>query len=70
MGLAESLTALGYLYKGFKEYQLLIDKHPNSPYFDTAIEREYDIASRFLAGAKHKIWRFRIFGNRWTWCAF
>ena len=63
VGLAESLTALGYLYKGFKEYQLLIDKHPNSPYFDTAIEREYDIASRFLAGAKHKIWRFRIFGG-------
>ena len=63
LGLGESLVELGYLYKGFKEYQNLIEKHPNSPYFDTVLERQFDIGSRFLAGAKHRIWRLRIFSG-------
>ncbi len=61
LGLAESLVELGYLYKGFKEYQNLLDKHPNSPYFDTVLQRQFEIADRFLAGEKHKVWRFKIF---------
>jgi len=60
LGLAESLTELGYLYKAFKEYQHLIDKHPNSPHFETVLQREFDIAVRFMNGEKHKVWRMRL----------
>src|SRR5664279_473859 len=28
LGLAESLSGIGYYYQAFKEYQLLIEKHP------------------------------------------
>ncbi|MEI8314999.1 MAG: outer membrane protein assembly factor BamD [Verrucomicrobiota bacterium] len=63
LGLAESLTQLNYLYKAFKEYQNLIEKHPNSPHFDSAMQAQYDLANRFLKGEKHKIWRFRIFNG-------
>jgi outer membrane protein assembly factor BamD len=63
MGLAESLTEIGYYYKAYKEYQNLIDKNPNSPYFDTAISRQFEIANLFLAGEKLKVWRFRIFSG-------
>ncbi|MEI6085070.1 MAG: outer membrane protein assembly factor BamD [Verrucomicrobiota bacterium] len=61
LGLAESLTEIGYLYKGFKEYQNLIDKHSNSPHFEKALQGQYDIGVQFMNGAKRKIWRFRIF---------
>lgn len=61
LGLAESLTELGYLFKSFKEYQNLIEKHPNSPHFETALQRQFDIGVRFMNGAKHKVWRFRLF---------
>jgi outer membrane protein assembly factor BamD len=63
MGLAESLTEIGYYYKAYKEYQNLIDKNPNSPYFDTAISRQFEIGNLFLAGEKLKVWRFRIFSG-------
>ena len=63
LGLAQSLTQLNYLYKAFKEYQSLIEKHPNSPYFDTAMQAQFDIANRFLNGEKHKVWRLRIFNG-------
>jgi len=63
LGLAQSLTQLNYLYKAFKEYQNLIEKHPNSPHFDTALQAQFDLANRFLNGEKHKIWRLRIFNG-------
>lgn len=63
LGMADSLVGLGYLYKGFKEYQNLIEKNPNSPYFDTALERQFEIGNRFLAGDKHRIWVFKIFSG-------
>jgi outer membrane protein assembly factor BamD len=63
MGLAESLAGLKYYYKAYKEYQNLIDKNPNSPYFDTAIQRQYEIANLFLAGQKLRTWHFYIFSG-------
>ena len=63
MGTAECLGALGYYYKAFKEYQALIEKHPNSPHFETALQRQFEIGNLFLAGEKHKDWRFRIFSG-------
>ena len=63
LGLAQCLSQLGFLYKAFKEYQNLIEKNPNSPHFDTAMQAQYDIACRFLNGEKHKVWKFRIFNG-------
>ena len=63
MGTAECLSALGYYYKAFKEYQALIEKHPNSPHFETALQRQFEIGNLFLAGEKHKVWHFRIFSG-------
>jgi outer membrane protein assembly factor BamD len=60
-GIAESLSALGYYYKAYKTYQELIEKNPNSPYFDTAIQREFEIANLFLGGERHKVWGLKIF---------
>src|SRR5438093_331334 len=45
MGTAECLSALGYHYKAFKEYQALIEKHPNSQHFDTALQRQFEIGN-------------------------
>jgi outer membrane protein assembly factor BamD len=56
LGLAECLSGTRYYYKAYKAYQELIQKNPNSPYFDTAIQREFEIANLFLAGEKHKMW--------------
>jgi outer membrane protein assembly factor BamD len=56
LGLAESLNAAGYHYKAYKVYQDLIEKHPNSPHFETALQRQFEIGNLFLAGEKHKPW--------------
>lgn len=61
LGLAESLSALGYHYKAYKTYQELIEKNPNSPYFETALQREFEIANLFLGGEKHKLLGMKIF---------
>ena len=63
LGLAKCLTQMNYLYKAAKEYQNLIEKHPNSPHFEDALQGQYDIACRFLNGEKHKIWRLRFFSG-------
>jgi outer membrane protein assembly factor BamD len=63
MGSAECLTALGYYYKSFKEYQQLIEKNPNSPYFDTALRRQFEIGNLFLAGEKVKVMGLRLFSG-------
>jgi len=55
LGMAECLGAKEYHYKAFLEYQNLITRHPNSPHFETALQREFEIGNLFLAGAKHKV---------------
>jgi outer membrane protein assembly factor BamD len=63
MGLGECLTAIGYYYKAFKAYQDLIEKNPNSPYFDTVLERQYEIGNLFLAGERVKVCGIRLFSG-------
>ena len=63
MGSAECLTALAYYYKSFKEYQQLIEKNPNSPYFDTALHRQFEIGNLFLGGEKVKVMGLRLFSG-------
>jgi outer membrane protein assembly factor BamD len=48
--------AKGLDEKAFKEYQKLLDKFPKAPNFEEVLKRQYEIASRFLAGK-----RFRVF---------
>lgn len=60
-GMAESLSALGYHWKAFKEYQALIEKHPNSDNFETALQRQFEIGNLFYAGERHKAWGIRWF---------
>ena len=60
---AECLSALGYHYKAYKALQTLIEKYPNSPHYDTALQRQFDIGNLFLEGEKLKTWRFRIFSG-------
>ena len=61
LGLADCLSAIGYYYQGFKEYQQLIEKHPNTPHFDTVLQREFEIGNLFLAGERQKTWGVRWF---------
>ena len=60
-GLAECLSAIGYHYQAFKEYQQLIEKHPNTSHFDTVLQRQFEIGNLFLAGERQKAWGVRWF---------
>ena len=61
--LGECLSALGFHYKAFLEYQNLIQKHPNSDFLETALQREFEIGNLFLSGEKHRVWRLQIFSG-------
>ena len=63
LGLAECLSAIGYYYQAFKEYQLLIEKHPNTPHFDVVLQRQFEIGNLFLAGERQKAWGMRWFSS-------
>lgn len=41
----------------FKTYSTIVEKYPNSTYFDLALERQFGIANLFLAGERQKIWK-------------
>jgi outer membrane protein assembly factor BamD len=55
------LVARQYYWKAFKEYQQLIEKHPNTPYFDAVLQREFEIANLFAAGERQRVWGVRFF---------
>ncbi|HUI07596.1 MAG TPA: outer membrane protein assembly factor BamD [Verrucomicrobiae bacterium] len=61
LGLAECLAGIGYYYQAFKEYQQLIEKHPNTPHFDTVLQRQFEIGNLFLGGERQKAWGVRWF---------
>lgn len=61
--LGECLSALGFHYKAFLEYQNLVKKHPNSEFLETALQREFEIGNIFLSGEKHKVWRLQMFSG-------
>jgi outer membrane protein assembly factor BamD len=64
LGLAECLSAKGYHYKAFKEYQQLIDKHPNTDHYEAVLQRQFEIGNLFLAGERDKVWGVRLFPSR------
>jgi outer membrane protein assembly factor BamD len=63
IGLAECLSAMGYHYKAFVEFQQLIEKHPNTERFDEVLQKEFEIGNLFLAGEKHRVWKLKIFSG-------
>jgi len=46
------------LYKAFETYDQLLDEHPASKLFETALREQMDIARRFLLGERRKVWGF------------
>jgi len=55
--IAQCYEAKRHDERAFKEYQKLIDRYPRCPLRETALQRQMQIANRFLAGQ-----RFKLFG--------
>lgn len=60
-GVAECLSAIGYHYRAFQEYQKLLKKHPDTAHFDTVLQRQFELGNLFLAGERDKAWGVRWF---------
>lgn len=50
----DALTASGYEYKALYDYEAVIKRFPASEEFITALERELDIATKYVNGLKYK----------------
>jgi len=57
---AEVLLARGKLTKAVKQYDKFLDKYPTSPLKDAALNRQFEIATEFLAGRKKTVLIFRV----------
>jgi outer membrane assembly lipoprotein YfiO len=55
---ARCYEADGKLAKAFKEYQKLLEKQPKMANFDEVLRRQFEIANRYLAGKRFKLWGF------------
>jgi len=56
-GWGRMLEIDGDFAKSFDVYQKVVEKYPNSPFFDQALERQFNIANLFLAGERQKLWK-------------
>jgi outer membrane protein assembly factor BamD len=50
--------AKGRADKAFKEYQLLLEKHPKFAKFQEVLHRQYGIANLYLAGKWFRLWTY------------
>lgn len=50
--------AKGQDERAFKEYQKLLEKYPKIGSYDDVLQRQYEIANRFLAGQWFKLWGY------------
>jgi outer membrane protein assembly factor BamD (BamD/ComL family) len=57
---AEVLLAQGKLTKAVKQYDNFLDKYPTSPLKDAALNRQFEIATEFLAGRKKTVLMFKV----------
>ena len=48
----------GFDERAFKEYQKLLEKYPKAAHYDEVLQRQYEIASRFLAGEWFRLWNY------------
>jgi len=58
---AQFLVGRAYEAKGddqraFKEYQILLEKHPKFTNYQEVLQRQFNIANKFLAGKWFKLW--------------
>ncbi len=44
--------------RAFKEYQKLVEKYPKAVNYEEVLKRQYEIASRFLAGEWFRLWTY------------
>jgi outer membrane protein assembly factor BamD len=56
--LARSYEARKMDERAFKEYQKLIEKYPRAENYQDALQRQFEIANRFLAGQWFKLWGY------------
>ena len=42
--------------RAFKEYQTLLEKHPKFVHYEEVLQREFEIADKFLAGKWFRVW--------------
>lgn len=56
--LARCYEARGQDNKAFNEYQKLMEKHAKMANYQEILQRQYDIANRFLAGEWFKLWGY------------
>jgi outer membrane protein assembly factor BamD len=47
-----------YEEKAFAEYQTLVEKYPNAENYQEVVQRQFEIANRFLAGKWFKLWGY------------
>jgi len=52
--------AAGKLTKAVRQYDAFLDKYPASSLKDAALNREFELATEFLAGRKKKILIFKV----------
>ena len=62
--MAESLRGGGEYVKAFYYCDQLLDEHPESPAYQNALQLQYEIADRYLEGAKDRLLGLRILGRQ------
>ena len=56
--LARCDEARGFDERAFKAYQKLLDTYPKSVHYEDVLQRQFEIANRFLAGERFKLWGY------------
>lgn len=62
--MAEALSGERDHVKAFYYCDQLLDEHPESPIYQNALELQYEIADRYLLGAKDRLMGLRILGRQ------
>lgn len=56
--MAKCLEARGKDEKAFKAYQALLEKYPKSVNYEEVLQRQYEIANRYLDGKRFRLWGY------------
>ncbi|MHC1768435.1 MAG: outer membrane protein assembly factor BamD [Verrucomicrobiia bacterium] len=56
--MAKCLEARGKDEKAFKAYQALLEKYPRSVNYEEVLQRQYEIANRYLDGKRFRLWGY------------
>ncbi len=56
--MAKCLEARGKDEKAFKAYQTLLEKYPKSVNYEEVLQRQYEIANRYLNGKRFRLWGY------------